>query len=103
MFPRFQPGNFEKNLEIAQQVEQVAQKKGCTTGQVALAWVKSQSGASMPEILPIPGTTQQHRLAENMTPIDLKASELNELNEIVKNASIAGTRYPEAFEKLCYA
>lgn len=83
-------------------MEQVAKKKGCTTGQIALAWVKVQSRTSMPEILPIPGTTKYNRLMENMKPLHLEASELNELNQIAKNASVAGTRYPEAFQKLCY-
>lgn len=104
MFPRFQTGNFEKNLEIVHLVEAVANKKGCTTSQVALAWVRAHSGVSgMPKILPIPGTTHQQRLAENMAPVSLTAYELKELDNIVKNASVAGTRYPAAFEELCYA
>jgi pyridoxine 4-dehydrogenase len=86
------------------EVEKVATSKGCTPGQVALAWVKAHSEApGLPAILPIPGTTREERLAENMKAVMLDASELNELNDIVKNAVVAGERYPEAYEKLCYA
>ena len=85
-------------------MENVARSKACTPGQVALAWVKAHSEApGMPQILPIPGTTREERLAENMKAVNLDPAELNELNNIAKNAVVAGERYPEAYEKLCYA
>jgi pyridoxine 4-dehydrogenase len=85
-------------------MEKVARSKACTPGQVALAWVKAHSETpGMPQILPIPGTTREERLAENMKAANLDPAELNELNNIVKNAVVAGERYPEAYEKLCYA
>lgn len=103
-FPRFQPGNFEKNLELVYKVEAVAKRKGCTPGQIALAWVIHQSGRNgMPEIIPIPGATTEARILENMKEVTLKDAEFAELQEIVKNAIPAGGRYPEAMQFLEYA
>jgi pyridoxine 4-dehydrogenase len=93
-FPRFQPGNFEKNLELLSEVEKLASQKGCTPGQIAIAWVKTQSKRKgLPEIIPIPGTTTEKRLVENMVDVDLSESDMDELDEAVKNCTVHGGRY----------
>lgn len=104
MFPRFQPGNLEKNIEAANRIRKVADAKGCTPGQVALAWIRAHSGCpNLPEVLPIPGTTSVDRLKQNMEAIELNVGELEELDNIVSTSQVAGARYPEAFAKYCYA
>jgi aryl-alcohol dehydrogenase-like predicted oxidoreductase len=92
--PRFQGENFAKNLELVERVSQLAQQKGCTPGQLALAWVMAQGD----DIVPIPGTRHPKRLEENvgaaavqLTPDDLKA-----IDAIVPRGAAAGLRYPEA-------
>ena len=103
-FPRFQPGNFEKNLELVAEVEKVAKNKGVTPGQIALAWIKHQSGkGGNPEIIPIFGATTEERVLENLKDVKLTDEEFKEVNEIVKNASPAGGRYPEAMKGLEFA
>ena len=59
--PRFQGENFQKNLGLVHQVEQMAKSKGCTPAQLALAWILAQN----PNFAPIPGTKRVHRLEEN--------------------------------------
>lgn len=98
-FPRFQPGNFEKNLDIVKEVEKVAEKKGVTPGQIALAWIKHQSGRDgMPEIIPIFGATTEERVLENMKDVKLTEAEFKEVHEVAMNARPAGGRYPEAMK-----
>lgn len=93
-FPRFQPGNFEKNMDLVRDVEKIAQAKGCTPGQIALAWVKAQSGRDgLPIIIPIPGTTTEARLVENMTDVELSNADINALDDAVKRAVVHGDRY----------
>jgi pyridoxine 4-dehydrogenase len=93
-FPRFQPGNFEKNMDLVREVQNLAKQKQCTSGQIAMAWVKAHSGRdNLPIIVPIPGTTTEERLTENMTDVDLSEADLKELDEAVKRCSVAGARY----------
>jgi pyridoxine 4-dehydrogenase len=96
-FPRFAPENFDKNLEIVDEVEKLAKAKGCSAGNIALAWVKAKSGRPA-EIIPIPGTTTPARLNENMVEVSLSADEVKALDEVAGKA--AGERYPEALHKL---
>jgi len=59
MIPRYQEGNFEQNLKLVQEVDKLAAKKGCTTGQIALGWLVGLSKRpDMPTIIPIPGTSE---------------------------------------------
>lgn len=100
-FPRFQPGNFEKNMELVHEVEKVAKRKGVTPGQVAMAWIKYQSGkGGMPDIIPIPGSVTEERVLENFKDVTLTDAEFKEVNEFVKNATPAGGRYPDAISHL---
>lgn len=91
--PRFQGDNFAKNLQLVQKIESLAQQKGCTTAQLALAWVLAQGG----HIFPIPGTKRIRFLEENIAAADISftQAELNEINEIAPKGAAAGMRYPE--------
>jgi aryl-alcohol dehydrogenase-like predicted oxidoreductase len=60
--PRFQGENFQRNLDLVERVEQIAERKKCTPGQLALAWLLAQGD----DIVPIPGTKQRHYLEENI-------------------------------------
>ncbi len=92
--PRFQGENFEKNLQLVSKIEQLAQKKNCTTSQLALAWVMAQGD----HIFPIPGTKHIKYLEENVGALNvhLSADELKEIDTIAPKGAAAGMRYPEA-------
>jgi aryl-alcohol dehydrogenase-like predicted oxidoreductase len=92
-FPRFQGENFERNLQLVEQVEKIAAEKGRTPAQVALAWVLAQGE----DIVPIPGTKQRKYLKENVaaTEIQLTPGDLERLNRISAPGVVAGSRYPE--------
>ena len=91
--PRFQGENFEKNLQLVDAVREMAQEKGCTPAQLALAWVLAQRR----HIVPIPGTRRLERLAENVAAvgIELTHEELDRLDRIAPVGVTAGSRYPE--------
>jgi len=92
--PRFQGENFIKNLELVEKIKTMAAEKGCTTGQLALAWVMAQGD----DIFPIPGTKQMKYLQENIgaTAVVLSAHDLDTINRILPPGIAAGTRYPQA-------
>ncbi|KAL1695771.1 NADP-dependent oxidoreductase domain-containing protein [Schizophyllum commune] len=93
-FPRFQPGLFEQNIRLVNEVDALAKRKGCKTGQVAISWVASLNGRpGMPPILPLPGASAPERAAENTKLIDLTEKELKELDDIVKRCTVVGDRY----------
>jgi aryl-alcohol dehydrogenase-like predicted oxidoreductase len=91
--PRFQGENFARNLDLVARVEAIARRRGCTTSQLALAWVLAQGE----DIVPIPGTTRRERLEENAAAagITLTREELAELDEAAPVGIAAGTRYTE--------
>ncbi len=91
--PRFQPGNFERNLELVERVEQIAAEKGVTPSQLALAWVQEQGD----DIVPIPGTKRRRYLEENVAAasIELTDDELARLDEVFPAGVTAGERYPD--------
>ena len=66
-FPRFQAANFDRNLALADKVGELAGRKGCTPGQLAIAWVLAQG----PDVVPIPGTKRLRYLEENMAAADV--------------------------------
>ena len=90
--PRFQGANFQKNLELVAKIQELAQRKGCTPSQLALAWVLAQG----PDIVPIPGTKQTAYLDENLgaAGVVLTAADLREIDAILPAGSTAGERYP---------
>jgi len=92
--PRFQGENFQKNVDLVRQVEEMAAEKRCRPSQLALAWVLAQGK----EIVPIPGTKRRTYLEENVGALDVKLgpADLARLDEIMPPGAAAGLRYPEA-------
>jgi aryl-alcohol dehydrogenase-like predicted oxidoreductase len=91
--PRFQGENFAKNIALVREVEAMAKEKGCTTAQLALAWVLAQGE----DIVPIPGTKHVRYLDENIGALEVKLSgeDLKRLDEILPPGAAAGPRYHE--------
>jgi len=96
--PRFTLDAREANLALVDRVRTVAERKGATVGQVALAWLLAQK----PSIVPIPGTRRLTRLEENIGAADvtLTAEDLAELDEASTQVKIVGERYPEAMQQM---
>jgi aryl-alcohol dehydrogenase-like predicted oxidoreductase len=92
--PRFQGENFQKNLELVKQIQEMAKAKNCLPAQLALAWVLGQGE----DIIPIPGTKRRTYLDQNLDGIDvlLTKAEVAKLDEILPRGVAAGTRYAEA-------
>ncbi len=92
-FPRFAEENFKKNLELADRVREVAEGKGITPGQLALAWLLAQGE----DIVPIPGTKRRKYLEENAGAADVTLTEddLASIEEAMPRGSAAGERYSE--------
>jgi len=90
--PRFQGENFQKNLELVKKIEELAKQKGCTTAQLALAWVLAQGE----DIFPIPGTKRVKYLEENVAALDIQLTkqELKEIDSIAPKGAASGPRYP---------
>jgi len=100
-FPRFQGENFQKNLQLVNELKKLAAKKGRAPAQLALSWIKSHNGKpGMPHILPIPGARSEARIRENCETIELSADELREIKSILDSFPVAGARYPERTSKL---
>jgi aryl-alcohol dehydrogenase-like predicted oxidoreductase len=91
--PRFQPGNFERNANLVQAIRMIADARGCTPAQLALAWLLDRA----PDVVPIPGTRRLARLEENAaaTTIQLRGEERSQIEEILRAQEIAGERYAE--------
>lgn len=91
LVPKFQGENFYANKRIATGFKVLAERKGCTLPQIALAWNAAQG------LLSIPGTTKPERLVENWTSreIDLDASDIAYMREIVDSIEAQGNRYNE--------
>lgn len=91
--PRFQGENFKRNLELVSEVEAMAKEKGCTTAQLALAWVLAKGE----DIVPIPGTKRIRYLDDNIGALDVKLTEedLKRLDDILPPGAASGQRYPE--------
>jgi aryl-alcohol dehydrogenase-like predicted oxidoreductase len=96
--PRFQEENFQRNLDLVKQAEQIARAKHCTPAQLALAWVLAQGN----DIVPIPGTKRRKYLQENVgaLDVDLTREDLARIEEVAPRDSFAVSRYPEAMTKL---
>ncbi|QGX08453.1 aldo/keto reductase [Janibacter melonis] len=90
-FPRFQGEARETNLALVERVREIAQTKGCTPGQLALAWVLAQGD----DVAPIPGTKRVRYLEENLaaTAVELTEDDLQALEHAVPRDAVAGDRY----------
>ena len=101
VLPRFQPENFETNLKLVKELEKIAERKGCTPAQLALAWVRSLSKKKgMPTIIPIPGSTSAARVKENAVEVELTEADLRDINTTLANCKVAGDRYQAEFMKM---
>ncbi|MBE9037532.1 aldo/keto reductase [aff. Roholtiella sp. LEGE 12411] len=91
--PRFQGENFYKNLQLVEQVKEIAAKKSVTPGQLALAWLLAQGD----DIVPIPGTKRRTYLEENVASVDitLTAEELARIQEVAPKSVAVGDRYAD--------
>jgi aryl-alcohol dehydrogenase-like predicted oxidoreductase len=91
--PRFQGENFTKNLDLVNQIRELAREKDCQPSQLALAWILSQGD----DIVPIPGTKRIQYLEENIgaLKIQLSKEELYRINEVAPKGVAAGERYPD--------
>jgi aryl-alcohol dehydrogenase-like predicted oxidoreductase len=89
--PRFQGENFQKNLDLVKQIEALAQTKGCTPSQLALAWVLAQGD----DIVPIPGTKRLPYLKDNLgaVAVHLTEDELRQIDAVLPAGVTAGPRY----------
>ena len=96
--PRYQGAAFAKNMKLVERVQQLAQKKGCTASQLALAWVLAQGK----DILPIPGTKRRKYLEENAAAVrvGLTAREAAEIAAAVPDQEVVGERYTSDMMKL---
>ena len=99
--PRFIGENFQKNLELVDRVTQIAKEKGCTPGQLALAWLLALGD----DIIPIPGTKRRKFLEENAgaDAITLSAIDIKRIEEVAPKGVAAGHRYNEVMMKLVNA
>jgi aryl-alcohol dehydrogenase-like predicted oxidoreductase len=90
--PRFQGENFDRNQQLVRAVEEIAQARGCTPAQLALAWLLHQGD----DIVPIPGTRRIARLDENAAAafLQLTQEELDRIDAVLDANIVSGTRYP---------
>jgi aryl-alcohol dehydrogenase-like predicted oxidoreductase len=96
--PRFQGEAFAANLELVDRVRELAEGKGVTATQLALAWVMAQSGRSgNPAVVPIPGTKRVGYLDENACAADVELTDddLRALDEAAPAGAAVGDRYPD--------
>src|SRR6478735_182227 len=96
--PRFAEDARQANQRLLDRLQDVAERNGATTAQIALAWLLAQK----PWIAPIPGTRKLHRLEENLGAADLElsAEDLAEITSVSDAVDIEGARYPEHLERL---
>ena len=92
--PRFQEENLARNRELVERLEGIAQEKGCTLGQLVLAWLLAQGQ----DIVPIPGTKRRDRLEENVGALSVKLSpaDVKKISDAIPTGAAAGLRYPAA-------
>lgn len=98
MVPRFSPAARKANMVLVEFVKSIAERKGATNAQVALAWLLAQK----PWIVPIPGTTKLQRLDENLGAVNVELTEfeLKEIDEASSELKLEGARLPEAALKM---
>jgi aryl-alcohol dehydrogenase-like predicted oxidoreductase len=96
--PRFTPEALKANQALINLLGSIADRKGATPAQLALAWLLAQK----PWIVPIPGTTKLHRLDENIgaAAVVLTADDLREIEAAASRITVQGDRYPEKLEQM---
>ncbi|EXJ92542.1 alcohol dehydrogenase [Capronia epimyces CBS 606.96] len=90
--PRFSPENFPKNLKLVEDLKTLAHEKGCTAGQLVLAFLIAQGD----DIIPIPGTTKIKNFDENLDALKVKITkeDLEKIRKAIKATQVIGSRYP---------
>ena len=91
--PRFQGDNFGKNLAVVEQVKAIAQEKGVTASQLAIAWLLAKGE----DIVPIPGTKRRQYLEENAAAVEIQLTleDLNRIESVAPQGFASGDRYPD--------
>jgi aryl-alcohol dehydrogenase-like predicted oxidoreductase len=92
LLPRFNKENFAKNLELVDRLGEMAKRKGCSPGQLTIAWLMAQGG----DVIPIPGTKNVKYLEENIGAVDVNVDgeEEKEIRGWLEEVGIAGIRVP---------
>lgn len=100
ILPRFSKENFDKNLAIVREIEELALKKQCSVGQLTLAWIS----ALYDRIIPIPGTTKSQNLDENIGSlrVELTEDDMEAVNRVAFSADIQGDRHPKSMVPYLY-
>ncbi len=95
-FPRFQGENRDKNIKLVSQLAALADKKSCSTAQLAIAWLLKQGD----DVFPIPGTKKTKYLEENWSAlgVDLTSEEEAEVRRFIETAEVAGGLLPPGME-----
>jgi pyridoxine 4-dehydrogenase len=96
--PRFSPENRKANLAMVELLGRIAEQKKARPGQIALAWLLAQK----PWIVPIPGTTKNHRLKENVaaTEVAFTNDDLQEIETAASQIKVQGARYSDAAQRM---
>lgn len=96
--PRFSEENRKANMTLVELLERMAAERNASPAQIALAWLLAQK----PWIVPIPGTTKEGRLAENIGAVDVALSDhdLKEISDMLTAVDVKGARYPEQLQQL---
>ena len=92
-FPRTSKDNIAKNLALVDNLKNIADHKGITVGQLALAWVHNQGE----DVIPIPGTTSLEHLQENIeaAKVTLSPADLKAIDELFPTEAVVGSRYAD--------
>jgi aryl-alcohol dehydrogenase-like predicted oxidoreductase len=90
-FPRFEGENFHRNKALAAEVKTIAEEKGCSPAQLALAWVLARGE----DVVPIPGTRRRRHLEDNIGALEVQLSkdDLDRLEAVIPPEAVAGQRY----------
>lgn len=98
--PRFSKENFPKNLKLVDDLKALADAKGCTPGQLVLAFLMAQAD----NIIPIPGTTKVKNFDENIgsLKVQITKEDNDKIRKAISAAEVHGGRYPEAFSKALF-
>jgi len=98
--PRFQAENFEKNKVTFEKIAEIASRKGCSPGQLSLAWIHHQGN----DVSPIPGTTKVRNLEENIGALSVKITpdEMKEIQNILSISGFYGDRHREVHKDLTW-
>ncbi|MFZ6723082.1 aldo/keto reductase [Undibacterium sp. Ji49W] len=96
--PRFAPEARKANQALVELIKKIADHKQATPAQIAIAWLLARK----PWIVPIPGTTKQHRLVENIggTDVVLTADDLQDIQHVLASFTVQGGRYSESNQKM---